>query len=200
MRLAIFLGSVIGLILLSRYCTIPAAPSQQDDGTIESIEPSPAIMDDEFAFESGAPVIAAGHAQPVDPEEKNSDSKPHLSPPLPDGATHAFSQIPPPINLGNAKNVLPLVRAEYELPRDAVDVLLQLETEVLVEMLKNDSGHPATTKIQVTTDEKTQRAVASFLSVFYPLEHINRLKENYDAGLTKNIATSKQYPTDTVTK
>ena len=189
MRLVIFLGCVIGLIFISRYFAIPAEPLQPADQAIETLS----AKDD--AVHVDPQVVAALCMQPIDRSEENFEPNNGI-----DSESGKFE--PPRLDtvylhgrplkvLGNAKNVLPLIRAEYELPNGAVEDLLQLETRVLVEFFKNDSGHPATTKIQVTTNEKTQKAIAGFLAVLYPKEHITKLKNDYDAQETKHVAPLK---------
>ncbi|QEG25214.1 hypothetical protein MFFC18_51380 [Mariniblastus fucicola] len=69
-----------------------------------------------------------------------------------------------------ALNVQSLVRAEYEVPKEAAEILMQLEPDVLVEITERDSGRVDTTILRVTADQKTQLAYCSFLAAMFPIK------------------------------
>ena len=80
----------------------------------------------------------------------------------------------------NAKNVRTLIRADYELPKDAASILEKLfllDPDLLVETKIVDSENEATIILQVTTNAKAQQAIGNFISSLYPADKIAMLKQ-----------------------
>jgi hypothetical protein len=82
----------------------------------------------------------------------------------------------------NAKNVKNLVRTEYSLPQGAADSIVDFfaadnNKEIETRITKPEKSDGVFVQLVVTTDEKTQRAIASFLDAVYSAKRIESLKQ-----------------------
>lgn len=79
----------------------------------------------------------------------------------------------------NAQNVARLYRTEYELPKSAAESIVEFFSsegnQKIETVVKSDDDSPLVTLV-VTTDEVTQRTIASFLNAVYPADRIQFIK------------------------
>ena len=92
----------------------------------------------------------------------------------------------------NAKNVKNLVRTEYFLPSSAADSIVDFfaaddNKEIETKITKPEDSSDVLVKLVVTTDETTQRAIASFLDAVYPAKRIASIKQASEQELEEAI-------------
>lgn len=79
----------------------------------------------------------------------------------------------------NAKNVTRLIRTHYSLPAGAAESIvtfLASDDNEAIETAIKPVGHGQLVSLQVTTDEQTQRAIATFLAAVYPQKRLDLIK------------------------
>lgn len=98
----------------------------------------------------------------------------------------------------NAINVTRLVRTQYSLPAGAADSIVEFfsadDNETIETKIKPvpESG---LVSLQVTTDEQTQRAIATFLAAVYPQKRLDSIKsDTTNQGIDKASQPSTETP------
>ena len=118
---------------------------------------------------------------------KSNGFKPPVQSKLRAAPTHAFApqnRVASKASMWptNAKNVKNLVRTEYSLPQGAADSIVDFfaadnNKEIETRITKPEKSDGVFVQLVVTTDEKTQRAIASFLDAVYSAKRIESLKQ-----------------------
>jgi len=161
MRLAIFIGSLITLILISRWFML--GENQISPGIANSVEEAIDKLQD-FPPATDSNVALAVFAKPIAESSLNTLNK--IAGEVPSGdalSTHSDLELS-----GRARKVLRLVRAEYEIPQKEAAVLLQLNPKAIFETCEISSENPGMIILQVTTDEASQEALCKLIAQLYP--------------------------------
>lgn len=153
MRLAIFIGCLITLILVSRWFML-SEDQEYTDSEVVQIQ----VTESKFSDSKVAP---AKFDQPVSVARTPAKIAPkRLGEPIFGEGREQLSD--------RAKNVTQLIRAEYEVPKKTGKALIDLESQVLLEVKELPFGDPDLTRISVTTDWQTQKAISNIFSALYP--------------------------------
>ena len=95
----------------------------------------------------------------------------------------------------NARNVKNLVRTQYSLPSGAADSIVKFfaadENESIETKIQPDEQSELVS-LQVTTDEKTQRAIAAFLAAVYPTTRLDEI-QNASADEGRDLPADVQF-------
>ena len=182
MRLGIFAACVVSLILICRFYSLPAAQEVSEKESVPSV--AMAVYDEpignrlipgpnHFLDDSDCD---QGLLQLADPAERKFSTLQTARALSSTTGNDRYSVAKPKFDT-NAMNVQLLVRAQYEIPKSAAELLMKLDTDRLVETTELESEHPDIAILQVTTDEETQKQFAGFLSALYPPASIEKLRD-----------------------
>ena len=169
MRLGAFITCIVLLILVCRFYSLPSSGLSEKEASNE--------IDVVRSATSDFSVVTAGYESPL------PDSQVSVLTPVPVAAS----------TLGpNAKNVQMLVRAQYVVPKSAAEILMKLESDVVVETIEIESSHQGHVVLQVTTDEATQESYSSFLSALFPEDAVTRSKGLVSVGESSQNSPHKE--------